>query len=180
MSKRIGIFLSSHESLPASFGEAAESVGRWMGRNGHTLVYGGSSKGLMETLAQSTRQNGGRVIGVVPQILTEQGDVSDALNVTFHCADLNDRKAIMMRESDLFIALPGGIGTLDEIFTVLAADTIGLCNKHIILYNTDGCWTPALALLDHLRQQGLVSSAALAYLHTATTTEELDALCSRL
>ena len=180
MSKRIAVFLSSHDGLPESYREAAEAVGKWIGNNGHTLVYGGARKGLMEVLAQATKQNGGRVYGVVPQILVENNMVSDTLDITFHCVDLNDRKAIMVRESEIFIALPGGIGTLDEIFTVLAANTIGIQCKTVILYNVDHCWDKTVAVLEEMREQNLVNDSALAQLHVVGDIAGLEQVCKAL
>lgn len=178
--KRIAVFLSSHEQLPESYVQAAEAVGKWLGQHQHTLVYGGARKGLMEVLAQSARANGARIFGVVPQILTEKRLVSDTLDVTFHCADLNDRKAIMIRESEVFLALPGGIGTLDEIFTVLAANTIGYLQKPVIFYNVDGCWNQALATLNDLLQKQLINVTALEWVHEVNNIDALEAICEKL
>ena len=180
MSKRIAVFLSSHDGLPESYREAAEAVGGWIGQKGYTLVYGGARKGLMEVLAQATKQNGGKVYGVVPQILAESNMVSDTLDITFHCVDLNDRKAIMARESQVFIALPGGIGTLDEIFTILAANTIGLQCKPVVLYNVDHCWDKTVAMLEEMRQQNLVNDSALAQLHVVSDIAALERVCATL
>ena len=180
MNKRIAVFLSSHEGLPESYRQAAIALGEWLGKNKHTLVYGGARKGLMEVLAQATHQNGGRVYGVVPQILVDKNLVSDAIDITFYCADLNDRKATMVRESEIFLALPGGIGTLDEIFTVLAANTIGLHRKHVILYNVEGCWSSTMTSLQDLCQKNLVSEDALSLLHVVNNIEELDHLCQQI
>ena len=174
MSKRIAVFLSSHEDLPESFRQATVAVGEWIGKNKYTLVYGGAKKGMMEVLAQATKKSGGRVFGVVPQILVDNHLVSDTLDITFHCVDLNDRKATMVRESELFVALPGGIGTLDEIFTILAANTIGLHHKHVVLYNVEGCWDGTLEALQQLQKLNLVSSASLEWLHVVNSIEELE------
>lgn len=177
--KKIAIFLSSHEGLPESYRLATQAVGEWVGRQLHTLIYGGARKGLMEVLAQSVKQNGGRVFGVVPQILIDRQLVSDTLDITFYCADLSDRKAIMMREGEIFIALPGGIGTLDEIFTILAANTIGLQHKHVVLYNVDQCWNQLLATLEQLCRQQLIHREALAFLHVVDNVPQLEALCEQ-
>lgn len=156
--RKIGVFLSSKSDVPDSFRHAAEEVGTWIGRNGHTLVYGGARKGLMEVLAQAVKRNGGRVFGVVPQIIEDRGLVSDTLDVTFRTADLNDRKAVMNRESDILVALPGGIGTLDEVFTVLAAATIGTARRHVVFYDVDGCWDTTVAALKDLAARGLIDN----------------------
>lgn len=172
--KKIAVFLSSHADLRPSFADATQNVGEWIGQAGHTLVYGGAKKGLMEVLAKCVKAQGGKVYGVVPQILSDRGLVSDCIDVAFHCADLNDRKAIMMREADLILALPGGIGTLDEIFTVLAANTIGLQQKPVVLYNVDGCWDGVMNALFELQREHLVSEESLSWLRVVNNLDELE------
>jgi len=177
MKQRIGVFLSSKSDLPISFHRAAEEVGAWIGQTGRTLIYGGSRSGLMEVLAQSAARNGGHVIGVVPQIIVERGLVSDVCHVTIHTADLTDRKAAMMRESDVLLALPGGMGTLDEAFTVLGASTIGISKKHLVLYNVDGCWDTLLRAIDDLTQRGLIKPSHYSQPLVAQSIEDLERLC---
>lgn len=154
--RKIGVFLSSKTDVPAVFRQAVEDVGAWIGRTGRTLVYGGARKGMMEVLAQTVKRNGGRVFGVVPQIIEDRGLVSDTLDVTFRTVDLNDRKAVMNRESDLLVALPGGVGTLDEVFTVMAAATIGTAVRHVVFYNVAGCWDMTIAAIEDLAAKGLI------------------------
>ncbi len=173
MSKKIGVFLSARIDLPESWIDGTRRFGERLGRDGHTLVYGGARKGLMEVLAQSVRQGGGRVYGVVPQIIFDRDLVSDCLDVTIRCADLNDRKAILMRESDVLVVLPGGIGTLDELFTVLGANTIGTGFKPVILLNLDGCWDTLVRLLDELAEMKLAHSLAACGLQVANSVDEL-------
>lgn len=174
--RRIGVFLSSRSALPESYHRAARETGDWIGRTGRTLVYGGARKGLMEELALHTRAAGGRVYGVVPQILTERGLVSECIDVAFHCTDLNDRKAVLMRESDVLVVLPGGIGTVDELFSILATGIIGLENKPVILLNADGCWDSLLALLDDLQHRGLADAGFRSQLRCVKNMQELVSL----
>lgn len=174
--KKICVFLSSHSDVAPAYIQATHEVGEWIGRNGHSLVYGGARKGLMEVLAQTTKQHGGRVYGVVPQILVERGLVSDAIDVTFYCADLSDRKATLVRESDVIVALPGGIGTLDEVFTVLASNTIGISRRLVVLYNVEGCWDTLLTALNDLREKHLVSDESLSMLHVVSDIDGLSKL----
>lgn len=176
MKKKIGVYLSSKSDLNPAFAEAAREVGRLIGSTGRTLVYGGARKGLMEILAQSVKESGGRVYGMVPDIIVERGLVSDAIDVNFRCADLSDRKAMMNRESDILVALPGGIGTLDEVFTVMANTVIGIRHQPVVFYNVDHCWDALLAALDNLFDQGLITGSAADYYSVATTIEELQAL----
>ena len=172
--QKIGVFLSTKSDLPESYVQAAREVGALIGRTHRTLVYGGARKGLMEVLAQSVKAHGGRVYGMVPDIIEQRGQVSDAIDVTFRCVDLTDRKAMMNRESDILVALPGGIGTLDEVFTVMANTVIGISHQRVVFYNIDGCWDAILAALANLFEQGLVSGKPADYYSVATNITELE------
>ena len=174
--QKIGVYLSSKENLPESYVQAAREVGELIGKTGRILIYGGARKGLMEVLAQSVKQHGGRVYGMVPEIIEKRGLVSDAIDVTFRCVDLSDRKMMMNRESDVLVALPGGIGTLDEVFTVMANTVIGIRHQPVVFYNVDGCWDALLAALDNLFEQGLVSCSPSDYYSVAHNIQELASL----
>lgn len=174
--EKIGVFLSSKENLPDSFRRTTEAVGALIGRTGRTLVYGGARKGLMEVLARSVKASGGTTYGVVPQVLFDRGEVSGLLDITVPCVDLNDRKAIMLREGALFVALPGGIGTLDEVFTVMAAGCLGAERKRVVLYNVDGCWDATIAALHGIFSQGLASGEMDDYFCVVESVEALEAL----
>ena len=155
--ERIGVFLSSNSDIDPAYVEAALRLGQWIGQQGKTLVYGGNAMGLMEQLAQSVRKNGGHVVGVIPQG-AEYGHmhVSDAVDTAFYCANMADRKQTLLQESDILVALPGGIGTLDEVLSVVAAATVGEHTKRVLLYNVGHCWDSFLHLLDDLRRQKLI------------------------
>lgn len=174
--QKIGVYLSSKENLPENYVQAAREVGELIGRTGRILIYGGARKGLMEVLAQSVKQHGGRIYGMVPEIIEKRGLVSDAIDVTFRCVDLSDRKMMMNRESDVLVALPGGIGTLDEVFTVMANTVIGIRHQPVVFYNVDGCWDALLAALDNLFEQGLVSGSPSDYYSVAHNIQELASL----
>ncbi len=177
--QKIGVYLSAKDNLPENYVRAAEEVGEWIGSTHRTLVYGGARKGLMEVLAQSVKRHGGRIYGMVPDILQERGWVSDTLDVTFRCVDLTDRKAMMNRESDVLVALPGGMGTLDEVFTVLANTGIGICHQPVVFYNVEGCWDSLLKALDQLFEQGLINGQPADYYEVANNVEELKALLEK-
>lgn len=174
--QKVGVYLSSKDNLPESYVGAAREVGELIGRTGRTLVYGGARKGLMEVLAQSVKQHGGRVFGMVPDVIVERGLESEAIDVTFRCADLSDRKDMMNRESDVLLALPGGIGTLDEVFTVLANTCIGIRRQPLVFFNVDGCWNALLAALDDLFRQGLISGRPEDFYQVASNIDELEQL----
>lgn len=174
--ERIGVFCSSHKNLRPSYVEAARMLGREIGQRHLTLVYGGSRCGLMEVVARAVKENGGRVYGMIPSIIRERNLVSPCVDVEFHTENLSDRKDAMLRESDILVALPGGIGTLDEVFSVVAAATIGYHSKKVVLCNVDGFWNPMLHMLSAMRQEGLISSAAMEHLLTANSPGELNRL----
>lgn len=135
---KIAVFCSASDDIAPVFKEKAKELGAWLGQHHKWLVYGGSNTGLMESLAQSAKENGAMIMGVVPTKLEEHGRVSDLLDVTFHSVNLSDRKDIMVQESEVMVALPGGIGTLDEVFHVMASCSIGYHDKKVIFYNVDG------------------------------------------
>lgn len=174
--RRIGVFLSARPDLPECFVTAARDVGGLIGRTGRTLVYGGSDRGLMGVLAESAKRSGGRVYGVVPDILFQRGWVSDCIDVTFRCADLTDRKAILCRESEAFLVLPGGIGTLDEAFTVMGQAAIGLDHKPVIFYNVDGCWDSLLHTLGGLFSRKLIPGSPGDFYQVADSLAQLESL----
>ena len=174
--QQVGVYLSSKDNLPESYVRAAREVGELIGRTGRTLVYGGARKGLMEVLAQSVKQHGGRVFGMVPDVIVERDLEGEASDVTLRCADLSDRKDMMNRESDVLLALPGGIGTLDEVFTVLANTCIGIRRQPLVFFNVDGCWNALLAALDDLFRQGLISGRPEDFYQVASNIDELEQL----
>lgn len=176
---RIGVFLSSKTNIPESYKTATRDVGRWIGQTGRTLVYGGAAKGMMEELAKSVKRSGGKVIGVIPQILIDRGLESSNIDISFYCNDLGDRKNAMMRESEMFVALPGGVGTLDEVMTVLATSTIGLGHKTVVLYNVDGCWDGLIAFINDSIAKGLTDKAVMDNIKIVNTTQELEEIAQK-
>ena len=152
----IAVFCSANNNIDPDYFRAAEELGRWIGENGHTLVYGGGNSGLMECIGKAVHEAGGRTIGVIPRILEEGRRMSDYVDIEIPCEDLSDRKAIMMERSDEFYALPGGIGTIDEVFTVAAAATIGYHRKKLTLLNVKGFWDSMIALLNDHQQKGMI------------------------
>lgn len=149
---KIAVFCSASDDIAPVFKEKAKELGAWLGQHHKWLVYGGSNTGLMESLAQSAKENGAMIMGVVPTKLEEHGRVSDLLDVTFHSVNLSDRKDIMVQESEVMVALPGGIGTLDEVFHVMASCSIGYHDKKVIFYNVDGFWDELLHFLGKLEE----------------------------
>ena len=177
---KICIFCSANQQLDPDFFKMTEELGRWSAENGHSIVYGGANLGLMECVAKAAKDAGGRTIGIVPVILEKTGRLSDYVDVEIPCDNLSDRKQLMMDQSDVFIALPGGLGTLDEIFTVAASATIGYHQKTVILYNMKGFWDSLMALLDDLQAKGMVRGNWRDYIKTADSIEELSTLMAEI
>lgn len=171
---KIGLFCSANDHIDRRYFDETERLGRWMAAQGHTLVFGGCDSGLMECAARAVQEGGGRTIGVIPTIVERGGRVSPHVDIEIPCDNLSDRKDLMMAQADVFVALPGGIGTLDEVFTVAASHTIGYHHKRVILFNTDGCWDALTALLDDLQRRGMIRGDWRDTIAVATTIDELQ------
>ena len=150
----IGIFCSASQTIDDIYFQKTEELGKWMGEQGKTLVYGGANMGLMECVAQTVKQSGGNIIGVIPSKLEESKRVSALPDRFLHTKNLSDRKDIILAESDVMIALPGGIGTLDEVFHVMASGTIGYHSKKIIFYNINGFYDDLLKFIQLTTAKG--------------------------
>ncbi|GAB4103219.1 TIGR00730 family Rossman fold protein [Micromonospora taraxaci] len=177
----ICVFCASSRTLDQRWLDLATETGAELARRGHTLVSGGGCVGMMGALADGARSAGGRTLGVIPQSLVdlEVADLaSDELLVTDSMAS---RKTLMIEKSDAFLTLPGGLGTLDELFEVWTTATLALHAKPMVLIDTDGFFRPLLDWLDSLAEQNFLKTAGRDLLTVATTVPEaLDALESRL
>ena len=175
----ICIFCSANSNIPTEYFERTSELGTWMGANGHTLVFGGCNLGLMECVAKAVHDAKGMTVGVVPTIVEKGGKVSDYVDVKILCDNLSDRKDLMIERSDVIIALPGGVGTLDEIFTVLAAASIGYHSKRVILYNIGDFWDSLIAMLDDLKTRGVLRAGFDDTMKVAHTLDEIAALIAQ-
>lgn len=169
----IGLFCSASEEIRPLFFERANELGVWMGQNKKTLIYGGANLGLMECVAKAAKAHGAIIMGVVPTKLEERGAVSDLLDVTFRTDNLSERKDVILRESDIMIALPGGVGTLDEVFHVMASASIGYHDKKVVFYNVEGFWNPMLDLFEHLKATHFARRPLNNYYEVVNNLDEL-------
>lgn len=177
--KRIGVFCAASDKLAPEYYEMADKLGEQLGALGKELIYGGADSGLMERLACGVKRGGGQVVGVVPRILEARRRVSRWIDEIVPCNDLSDRKAIMVDRSDILLALPGGIGTLDELFTVMAAHSIGYHSKKVVLFDLNGFWDGLVDVFHEMDRKGFINVPLEHYLLVARSWEELQAiLCS--
>ena len=139
-------------------------LGRSMAEAGIRLVYGGGTKGIMGAVAEGTRRAGGQVTGIIPRFLMNKEATEAALtklDELIVTENMHERKHLMFERSDAFVALPGGIGTVEEIVEIMTWGQLGHHRKPIVFANIAGFWNPMLALLDHMRAEGFVHTSHL-------------------
>ena len=149
--KTVCVYCGSGPGTNPRFVEAAIALGKTFAENGVRLVYGGGSLGLMGAVAKSTLDHGGSVTGIIPEFLTARENALSRVQEMIVTPDMHERKRLMFERSDAFVALPGGIGTLEELVEQLTWQQLGRHSKPILLANIDGFWEPLLALLTHMR-----------------------------
>jgi uncharacterized protein (TIGR00730 family) len=169
------VYCGSSERIDPRYILLAEQVGARLAKGGHTLVSGGARVSMMGAVARAARAGGARTVGVMPQALIdiEVGDLdSDELIIV---DSMRERKRIMDSRADAFVALPGGIGTLEELFEVWTAGSIGLHGKPVFVLDPDGFYCPLWTYLESLVDAGFVRRAALDYLRQVSTVDEIFA-----
>lgn len=171
--RTVTVFCASAEGAFPLYRMAADELGRALGRRGIELVYGGAKVGLMAAVANAALAAGGRVIGVMPEVLVELEAAHDGLTELHITSTMHTRKAMMAERADAFIALPGGVGTLEELFEVIAWQTLKLHAKPIILLNTNSFYDPLLAFLDHAVDEGMIKSQVRKVVLVAETVEDV-------
>jgi len=171
------VYCGSRPGLDPQFADMARIVGQWIGRHGGQLVYGGGKAGLMGIVAEATLQAGGRVVGIIPKALVEkEWALHDCTEL--HIVDtMHDRKRMMAERADAFVALPGGIGTFEELFEVWTWRQLGYHDKPVGILNTGGYYDGLLAFLAATVQQQFLSDWQMSLIQTG---DEPVALLSSL
>ena len=177
------VYCGSRPGADPRQAELARAVGHWIGRHGGQLVYGGGRAGLMGAVAEATLQAGGRVVGIIPQMLVErEWAYTDCTEL--HIVDtMHERKRMMAERSDAFLALPGGIGTFEELFEVWTWRQLGYHDKPVGILNAHGYYDGLLSFLQHcvsqqfmdMRQVSLIDSGAV-----VENSQDAEALLRRL
>jgi uncharacterized protein (TIGR00730 family) len=148
----ICVYCASGPGTNPAFMEAAKSFGRILAENGIRLVYGGGSVGLMGALAESVLAHGGAVTGVIPDFLVNREHMLVSVQERIITRDMHERKRVMFERADAFVALPGGVGTLEELVEQMTWAQLGRHKKPILILNVARFWDPLCALLDHMEE----------------------------
>jgi uncharacterized protein (TIGR00730 family) len=148
----ICVYCGSSPGTEPAFIEAAKNFGRFLAESGVRLIYGGGSVGLMGALAESVLDHGGHVTGIIPEFLTKRERPRRLAQELIVTRDMHERKRTMFERADAFVALPGGIGTLEELVEQLTWVQLGRHKKPILIANVAGYWGPLLALIEHMRE----------------------------
>jgi len=146
----ICVYCGSNSGSDPQYRESAESLGRAMAEAGIRLVYGGGSVGLMGILARSVLAHGGKVTGIIPQFLKDREVMLKEVSDLVVTSDMHERKRIMFERSDAFVALPGGIGTLEEVVEMMTWAQLDQHEKPILMANINGFWDPLIAQFDRM------------------------------
>ena len=171
------VFCASSSRVDAAFQDAATALGRWIGARGHTLVWGGCNVGSMDAVGRATHEAGGRTVAIIPRFLVERGLAFGPADEQVVTDDMQMRKAEFRRRADAFVALPGGIGTWEEVLEVLALAKLGQLDAPILLANLSGYYDPLLLQLRHSVEAGFTPPEVPQLLGVATSIANL---CVRL
>ena len=169
----ITVYLGSNEGKDPQLKTAVRELGSWIGKNHHTLIYGGSKRGLMGELAESTLLAVGSVIGVEPQFFLDMGFDYDAITQLIPTKDMSERKAKMIELGDAFIAFPGGTGTLEEISEIMSKVVLGHLDSPCIIYNLNGYYDDLKRLLEKMVEMGLAFERNLKGIYFARELQEI-------
>ena len=154
--RSICVYCGSGNGHAAVHLQAAKELGAAMAAAGIRLVYGGGGTGLMGALAGAVLQNGGQVTGIIPEFLKRKEMAMDGVQELITVPDMHVRKMMMFHKADSFVALPGGIGTLEELVEQLTWAQLGRHRKPVVIANIDGFWDPLKVLITHMREEGFI------------------------
>lgn len=172
----VTVFLSSASRVDKVFFNAATAMGHAIAAERWVLNYGGNNIGCMGALADGARQAGGRVVGITPKYFIEKGLADNACDELLVTDTMRERKFLLEQRADAFVALPGGLGTFEELFEIIVGRQLGMHNKPIVLLNVNEYYTPLLQLIDRGVEQNFVRAEAKRIVEVATTVEEAIAL----
>ncbi|MDH6229983.1 uncharacterized protein (TIGR00730 family) [Mesorhizobium soli] len=162
--RSVCVYCGSSPGRGDAYMKAGHVLGKSLAEAGLRLVYGGGTKGVMGAVSEGVLRSGGKVSGIIPRFLISKEATEVALGRLDELVvtdNMHQRKHLMFEKSDAFVALPGGIGTVEEIVEIMTWAQLGHHRKPIVFANVDGFWNPMLALLDHMRAEGFVHTGHL-------------------
>jgi uncharacterized protein (TIGR00730 family) len=171
--KTVCVYCGSGPGTDPKFVQAAEDFGKTLAQNRVGLVYGGGSVGLMGAVAKSTLAHGGIVTGIIPEFLTARENALTQAQELVVTHDMHERKRLMFERSDAFVALPGGVGTLEELVEQLTWKQLGRHEKPVLLANIAGFWDPLIDLIDHMRNNAFIRPGLSVHLLVANSVPEI-------
>lgn len=172
----VTVYLGANQGNQDMFKEAIKELGTFIGTRGDTLIYGGSKSGLMGILADSVLASSGQVIGVEPQMFIEQELQHESITKLIITKDMPERKAKMIELGDVFIAFPGGTGTLEEISEIMSLVSLELIDAPCILYNLDGYYDGLKELLETMISYGLSTESRQKGIYFANNLSDIEAI----
>jgi uncharacterized protein (TIGR00730 family) len=170
--KRLAVYCGSSMGSDPAFAALARTLGEEMARRGIALVYGGGRRGLMGVVADAVLGGGGEAYGVIPQALVDLEVAHRGLTELHVVSTMHERKAMMTELTDAFVAIPGGVGTLDELFEAWSWNALGYHKKPLCLLNVDGFWDGLIAFIDHATDRGFLSGSRREQLLVAASPGE--------
>jgi len=171
--KTVCVYCGSGPGTNPHFTEGAKAFGKALAENNIRLVYGGGSLGLMGSVATSVLDHGGTVTGIIPEFLRKRENALTRVQEMIVTPDMHERKRLMFEHSDAFVALPGGIGTLEELVEQMTWQQLGRHTKPVLLANIDGFWEPLIALLAHMRETEFIRPGLSIDVLKADTVEDI-------
>lgn len=177
--KAVCIFAGSNLGRQEQYREKAKELGKLLALKGIVIIYGGSTKGLMGEMADEALRHGGKLIGIIPRGLMKSENVHRCLSKLIEVDTMHERKAKMNELADGFIALPGGLGTFEELFEELCWAQIGIHQKPIGMLNVNGYYEPLLSLVNHSIHEGFSNEGQQSLINSSADPEELLFLMNR-
>jgi len=169
----ICVYCGSGPGINPAYANAAEVLGADLAAQRIRLVYGGGSLGLMGILARAVLRNGGEVTGIIPKFLSEREQMLSEAQDLIVTDTMHERKMLMFERADAFVALPGGVGTLEELVEMTTWAQLGQHRKPIVLANIENFWEPLIQLLNHMRAEEFIRSELEFHFEIATTAEDI-------
>lgn len=170
--RSVCVYCGSRDGTDPAYGAAATHLGTGIAKAGWRLVYGAGDVGLMGAVARAAQSAGGETFGVIPEHLVKWEVGKTDLTSYIVTETMHERKKVMFINADAVVVLPGGAGSLDELFEALTWRQLGLHKKPVLIVNTNGYWNPLLALMDHVIENGFADASLLSFFTVCDTPEQ--------